>query len=261
MPSSFVAHPCLLCLLLLSIGLRMRKRPFPEPCTSHCLRPSPCEEEKKEREPPPCVEINRVFPLRKPKPPSCCCPLVCRGKVLALELLRLLLEGSGPTFRLGERFLTAIRQYLCVSLLKNGGSSVPAVAHLSAAIFLALLHKFRSSLKAEVSVAGVLLFLGMVWRQQRACGGTPVSSHPPGAAARVQAQPQGTKYSFEMSYSVGLCAADGIYLETCMHSVPLLVPQLFAPQVGMLLHFMSLEPPRPLLPEALCSDWRWTCSH
>ncbi len=48
------------------------------------------------------------------------------GKVLALELLKILLENSGPTFRRGERFLTAIRQYLCLSLLKNNGSPLPA---------------------------------------------------------------------------------------------------------------------------------------
>ena len=89
--------------------------------------------------------------------------------MLALELLRLLLEGSGPTFRLGERFLTAIRQYLCVSLLKNGGSSVPAVAHLSAAIFLTLLHKFRSSLKAEVRVVSLQIIIEGKSRWSAAC--------------------------------------------------------------------------------------------
>lgn len=47
---------------------------------------------------------------------------------------------------------TAIRQYLCLSLLKNSASSIPAALQLSASIFLSLLQKFRSALKAEVGV-------------------------------------------------------------------------------------------------------------
>ena len=46
----------------------------------------------------------------------------------------------------------AIRQYLCLSLLKNSASSIPAALQLSASIFLSLLQKFRSALKAEVGV-------------------------------------------------------------------------------------------------------------
>ena len=49
--------------------------------------------------------------------------LLLRGKVLALELLKVLLENSGPVFRTGDKFLSAIRQYLCLSLLKNCASS------------------------------------------------------------------------------------------------------------------------------------------
>lgn len=73
-------------------------------------------------------------------------------QVLALELLKVLLENSGPTFRSSERFTAAIRQYLCLSLLKNSASSIPAALQLSASIFLSLLQKFRAALKAEVGV-------------------------------------------------------------------------------------------------------------
>jgi brefeldin A-inhibited guanine nucleotide-exchange protein len=73
-----------------------------------------------------------------------------RGKVLALELIKILLENSGFKFRRSDMYVNAIRQYLCVSLLKNSGSSVSAVQHLSASIFLTLISKFRTSLKAEV---------------------------------------------------------------------------------------------------------------
>ena len=74
------------------------------------------------------------------------------SQLLALELLKVLLENSGPTFRSNERFTAAIRQYLCLSLLKNSASSIPAALQLSASIFLSLLQKFRAALKAEVGV-------------------------------------------------------------------------------------------------------------
>lgn len=55
----------------------------------------------------------------------------------------MLLENSGPKFRSSERFIGAIRQYLCLSLLKNAASSIPAALQLSASIFLSLLQHFR----------------------------------------------------------------------------------------------------------------------
>lgn len=53
----------------------------------------------------------------------------------------------------------AIRQYLCLSLLKNSASSIPAALQLSASIFLSLLQKFRSGLKAEVGVFFPMIML------------------------------------------------------------------------------------------------------
>ncbi len=73
---------------------------------------------------------------------------------MALELLKVLMENSGPSYRQGEKYLTAIRQYLCVSLLKNSSSSTTQVMQLTSSIFLTLLFKFRSSLKAEVREGG-----------------------------------------------------------------------------------------------------------
>ena len=49
-----------------------------------------------------------------------------RAQVLALELLKVLLENAGPVFCGSERFAGAIKQYLCLSLLKNAASPVPA---------------------------------------------------------------------------------------------------------------------------------------
>jgi hypothetical protein len=70
-----------------------------------------------------------------------CLPLPVQ--VLALELLKIVLDGCGPTFRASERFLSAIRQYLCLSLLKNSASSVPQALQLCCAIFSSLMTKFR----------------------------------------------------------------------------------------------------------------------
>ena len=46
--------------------------------------------------------------------------------MLALELLKVLLENSGPAFRGSDKFTGAIKQYLCLSLLKNAASPHPA---------------------------------------------------------------------------------------------------------------------------------------
>ena len=84
------------------------------------------------------------MPATRPSP----CP--CSPQVLALELLKILLENSGPQFRTAERFVSAIKQYLCLSLLKNCQSAVPAALRLCCSIFLTLMTKFRKNLKAEI---------------------------------------------------------------------------------------------------------------
>ena len=80
-------------------------------------------------------------------------------QVLALELLKITLENSGPMFQGSERFTTAIKQYLCLSLLKNAGSTAPAAQALTCSIFYSLLLKFRHALKAEVSVFFPMILL------------------------------------------------------------------------------------------------------
>lgn len=78
---------------------------------------------------------------------------------LALELLKIVLENSGEVFLTAERFISAIKQYLCLSLLKNCTSSVQAVQRLSCSIFLTLLMRFRQSLKAEVGLFYPMILL------------------------------------------------------------------------------------------------------
>jgi brefeldin A-inhibited guanine nucleotide-exchange protein len=75
-----------------------------------------------------------------------------RSKILSLHLLLSILQHAGPVFRANEMFVTAIKQYLCVALSKNGVSSVPEVFELSLAIFLALLAKFKTHLKMQIEV-------------------------------------------------------------------------------------------------------------
>ena len=75
-----------------------------------------------------------------------------RSKLLSLQLLFSIIQTSGPNFRSGEKFIWAIRQYLCLSLLKNGVSPIASVLQLSLDIFIALLVFFKDHLKSEIGV-------------------------------------------------------------------------------------------------------------
>ncbi|KAJ8504629.1 hypothetical protein OPV22_005515 [Ensete ventricosum] len=79
-------------------------------------------------------------------------PALLKGKIVALELLKILLENAGAVFRTSERFLGAIKQYLCLSLLKNSASAHLIVFQLSCSIFISLVSRFRPGLKAEIGV-------------------------------------------------------------------------------------------------------------
>ena len=80
-------------------------------------------------------------------------------QVLALELLKVLLENSGEVFQGSEKFTGAIKQYLCLSLLKNAASNISAAQTLACSIFYTLLVKFRHALKAEVGVFFPMILL------------------------------------------------------------------------------------------------------
>ncbi|KAE9617807.1 hypothetical protein Lal_00046754 [Lupinus albus] len=82
-----------------------------------------------------------------------------KGKILALELLKILLENAGAVFRTSERFLGAIKQYLCLSLLKNSASTVMIVFQLSCSIFISLVSRFRAGLKAEIGLFFPMIIL------------------------------------------------------------------------------------------------------
>lgn len=75
-----------------------------------------------------------------------------RSKLLSLALIRSLVNGSGPSFRSGERFIYALRHYLAPSLLTNCMSNSMDVVDVSLDIFETLLRKesLRPLLKTEV---------------------------------------------------------------------------------------------------------------
>ncbi|VVB10213.1 unnamed protein product [Arabis nemorensis] len=85
--------------------------------------------------------------------------ILVRGKTLSLELLKVIIDNGGPIWRSDDRFLNAIKQYLCLSLLKNSALSVMSIFQLQCAIFTSLLRKYRSGMKSEVGIFFPMLVL------------------------------------------------------------------------------------------------------
>ena len=84
---------------------------------------------------------------------------VVRGRTLSLELLKILLENAGPVFCTSKRFVAAISEYLCDAVVTNTSPTIPTAYQLACSIFLTLLTKFRTSLKAEVGFFFPMLML------------------------------------------------------------------------------------------------------
>lgn len=57
------------------------------------------------------------------------------------------------------RFLNVIKQFLCLSLLKNSALSVMSIFQLLCSIFQSLLSKYRSVLKSEIGIFFPMLIL------------------------------------------------------------------------------------------------------
>ncbi|KAL2512582.1 Brefeldin A-inhibited guanine nucleotide-exchange protein 1 [Abeliophyllum distichum] len=85
--------------------------------------------------------------------------ILLRGKILSLELLNIIMGNAGPIWQTNDRFLNAIKQYLCLSVLKNSALSVMTIFQLLCSIFLNLLLKFRSGLKSEIGIFFPMLVL------------------------------------------------------------------------------------------------------
>jgi brefeldin A-inhibited guanine nucleotide-exchange protein len=86
-------------------------------------------------------------------------PHEMRSKILALELLLVIMQNAGPAFQSHESFVSGVKQYLCPSLLRNGVSAVPAVFELALALYLCLLAGFKTHLKLQLEVFFKDIFL------------------------------------------------------------------------------------------------------
>ncbi|TYZ58581.1 hypothetical protein PybrP1_007662, partial [[Pythium] brassicae (nom. inval.)] len=86
-------------------------------------------------------------------------PFAFQSKLLSLELVLSIVNNAGPSFRRGERFIHAIRQYLCQSLLQNCTSNYTQIVGLSLQVFLVLLAGFKRHLKAELEIFITSIFL------------------------------------------------------------------------------------------------------
>ncbi|RYG43183.1 hypothetical protein EON68_00785, partial [archaeon] len=89
-------------------------------------------------------------------------PVALSSKLLALDLVLSMLEGAGAAFRSDPKFIGAIKQYLCVGLLKNILSSIPAVSSSSLKVFLALMRGFKQHIAAEIEVFISAVFLRLL---------------------------------------------------------------------------------------------------
>ena len=88
--------------------------------------------------------------------------LCFRSKILSLQLILSVVQNAGPVFRSNEMFISAVKQYLCVALSKNGVSNVCEVVELSLAIFLSLLMKFKTHLKSQIEIFFKEIFLNIL---------------------------------------------------------------------------------------------------
>lgn len=70
-------------------------------------------------------------------------PLALNSKVLSLELILTVFDYCGESFRKNEKFIYAVQNYLCVSLLKNCMSVHNDVAYLSLKLFIVLVRNAK----------------------------------------------------------------------------------------------------------------------
>ena len=73
-----------------------------------------------------------------------------------------LIQNAGPLFKSDPLFIDALKQYLCVSLSKNGVSLVPMVFQLSLDIFLILLKDYRQHVKIQLEIFFKDILLSMI---------------------------------------------------------------------------------------------------
>jgi brefeldin A-inhibited guanine nucleotide-exchange protein len=75
-----------------------------------------------------------------------------KSRIFSLRLIMQILQTSGPVFRSSEDFLQIIKTNLCVSLSRNGVSSIPELFEMALFNFVELLDKFKAYLKIQIEV-------------------------------------------------------------------------------------------------------------
>lgn len=85
-----------------------------------------------------------------------------RSKLFSLELLLNIMQNSGTVFQNSEHFISAVKQYLVLSVSRNGVSPIGTVFELSLAIFLSLLQHFKRHLKPQIEVFFKDIFLSIL---------------------------------------------------------------------------------------------------
>ena len=75
-----------------------------------------------------------------------------KSRIFSLRLIMQILQTSGPVFRSSEDFLQIIKTNLCVSLSRNGVSSIPELFEMALFNFVELLDKFKAHLKIQIEV-------------------------------------------------------------------------------------------------------------
>lgn len=76
-----------------------------------------------------------------------------KSRIFSLRLIMQILQTSGPVFRSSEDFLQIIKTNLCVSLSRNGVSSIPELFEMALFNFVELLDKFKAHLKIQIEVS------------------------------------------------------------------------------------------------------------
>uniref|UniRef100_A0A8R1HNA7 SEC7 domain-containing protein n=1 Tax=Caenorhabditis japonica TaxID=281687 RepID=A0A8R1HNA7_CAEJA len=87
-----------------------------------------------------------------------------RSKLLALEMLLLVLQNSSSVLQNSQPCVIVIKRTLCVALSRNAVSSNVQVLEKSLAIFVELLDKFKAHLKMQIEVFFTEIILPMLAR-------------------------------------------------------------------------------------------------
>lgn len=75
-----------------------------------------------------------------------------KSRLFSLRLIMQILQTSGPVFRSSDDFLQLIKTHLCVSLSRNGVSSILELFEMALFNFLELIDKFKAHLKIQIEV-------------------------------------------------------------------------------------------------------------